>query len=102
VRGIFLWLRSADIKMPVVLRNVDVCKLVWKAPAYHSVMQIFTIRCMLALMPLAGAHSEHELSMGALAKAAASQSPAAVERELEAARYEASLAGRRNELVDTQ
>ncbi|MFW8642419.1 recombinase family protein [Rhizobium beringeri] len=26
--------------MPVVLRNVDVCKLVWKAPAYHSVMQI--------------------------------------------------------------
>jgi hypothetical protein len=26
--------------MPVVLRNVDVQKLVWKAPAYHSVMQI--------------------------------------------------------------
>ena len=26
--------------LPVVLRNVDVCKLVWKAPAYHSVMQI--------------------------------------------------------------
>jgi len=39
-RQVFLWLRSADIKMPVVLRNVDVCKLVWKAPAYHSVMQI--------------------------------------------------------------
>ena len=32
-RQVFLWLRSADIKMPVVLRNVDVCKLVWKAPA---------------------------------------------------------------------
>jgi hypothetical protein len=26
--------------MPIVLRNVDVCKLVWKAPAYHNVMQI--------------------------------------------------------------
>ena len=39
-RQVFLWLRSADIRMPVVLRNVEVCKLVWKAPAYHSVMQI--------------------------------------------------------------
>lgn len=39
-RQVFLWLRSADIKMPVVLRNIDVYKLVWKAPAYHSVMQI--------------------------------------------------------------
>jgi DNA invertase Pin-like site-specific DNA recombinase len=39
-RQVFLWLRSADIKMPVVLRNVEVCKLIWKAPAYHSVMQI--------------------------------------------------------------
>jgi DNA invertase Pin-like site-specific DNA recombinase len=39
-RQVFLWLRSADIKMPVVLRNVAVCKLIWKAPAYHSVMQI--------------------------------------------------------------
>lgn len=39
-RQVFLWLRSADVRMPVVLRNVDVCKLVWKAPAYHSVMQI--------------------------------------------------------------
>lgn len=39
-RQVFLWLRTADIRMPVVLRNVDVCKIVWKAPAYHSVMQI--------------------------------------------------------------
>jgi DNA invertase Pin-like site-specific DNA recombinase len=39
-RQVFLWLRSADIKMPIVLRNVDVCKLVWKSPAYHSVVQI--------------------------------------------------------------
>ena len=39
-RQVFLWLRSADLKMPVVLRNIDVYKLVWKAPAYHSVVQI--------------------------------------------------------------
>lgn len=35
-----MWLRLADLKMPVVLRNIDVYKLIWKAPAYHSVMQI--------------------------------------------------------------
>jgi len=39
-RQVFLWLRQAGLKMPVVLRNVEVQKLVWKAPAYHSVMQI--------------------------------------------------------------
>jgi DNA invertase Pin-like site-specific DNA recombinase len=39
-RQVFLWLRSADLKMPVILRNIDVYKLLWKAPAYHSVMQI--------------------------------------------------------------
>jgi DNA invertase Pin-like site-specific DNA recombinase len=39
-RQTFLWLRSADIMMPIVLRNVEICKLAWKAPAYHSVMQI--------------------------------------------------------------
>ena len=39
-RQVFLWLRQAGLKMPVVLRNVDVQKLVWKPPAYHSVMQI--------------------------------------------------------------
>ena len=39
-RQVFLWLRSAEIKLPVVRRNVDVYKIVWKAPAYHAVMQI--------------------------------------------------------------
>lgn len=39
-RQVFLWLRAADLKMPVVRRNIDVYKLIWKAPAYHSVMQI--------------------------------------------------------------
>ena len=26
--------------MPVVRRNIDVYKIVWKAPVYHAVMQI--------------------------------------------------------------
>ncbi|WP_275200316.1 recombinase family protein [Bradyrhizobium sp. CSA207] len=39
-RQVFLWLRAADIKMPVILRNVQIYKLSWKAPAYHTVMQI--------------------------------------------------------------
>ena len=39
-RQVFLWMRQAGIKMPVVRRNVDVCKIQWKAPAYHNVMQI--------------------------------------------------------------
>src|SRR6476620_3111681 len=39
-RQVFLWLRAAAIKMPVVLRNVQIYKLSWKASAYHTVMQI--------------------------------------------------------------
>jgi DNA invertase Pin-like site-specific DNA recombinase len=39
-RQVFLWLRSAELKLPVVLRNLEVCRLAWKAPAYHSVVQI--------------------------------------------------------------
>jgi DNA invertase Pin-like site-specific DNA recombinase len=39
-RQVFLWFRSANIKMPVVLRNIEVRKLAWKPAAYHSVVQI--------------------------------------------------------------
>jgi hypothetical protein len=39
-RQVFLWLRATNIKMPMMRRNVDVCKMEWKAPAYHSLMQI--------------------------------------------------------------
>jgi DNA invertase Pin-like site-specific DNA recombinase len=39
-RQVFLWLRSAGVNLPVVLRNLDVYKLIWKAPAYHTVIQI--------------------------------------------------------------
>ena len=37
-RQVFLWFRAAEIKMPVVRRNVDVIKIVWKSPVYHAVM----------------------------------------------------------------
>jgi DNA invertase Pin-like site-specific DNA recombinase len=39
-RQVFLWLRVAAIRLPVVVRNVDIYKVIWKAPAYHSVVQI--------------------------------------------------------------
>jgi DNA invertase Pin-like site-specific DNA recombinase len=42
-RQVFLWLRAADIKMPVVLRNVEIYKLIWKAPAYHTVSTRFML-----------------------------------------------------------
>ena len=75
-RQVFLWLRSADIKMPVVLRNVDVCLSGRRQPITAS-CRSFTIRCTLAFTPLAGGRSEHALSMGALARSAALQSPEA-------------------------
>jgi DNA invertase Pin-like site-specific DNA recombinase len=67
-RQVFLWLRSTDIKMPVVLRNVDVCKVIWKASAYHSVIQICTTLCMPAPMRSAGGPSERRSSTGAPAR----------------------------------
>lgn len=39
-RQVFLWLRAEDISLPVVKRNSDVCRLAWKPPTYHAVMQI--------------------------------------------------------------
>jgi DNA invertase Pin-like site-specific DNA recombinase len=39
-RQVFLWARQAAVMLPVVQRNLDVCKITWRAPAYHSVMQI--------------------------------------------------------------
>jgi DNA invertase Pin-like site-specific DNA recombinase len=39
-RQVFLWARQAAIALPVVQRNLDVCRIGWRAPAYHSVMQI--------------------------------------------------------------
>jgi DNA invertase Pin-like site-specific DNA recombinase len=39
-RQVFLWMRQAGIKMPVVHRNLEVYKIQWKIVAYHTVMQI--------------------------------------------------------------
>jgi len=39
-RQVFLWLRAAEIKIPVILRNIEHYKIDWKAPSYHFVMQI--------------------------------------------------------------
>lgn len=39
-RQVFLWLRAADIHLPVVQRNGALRKITWRKPAYHSVMQV--------------------------------------------------------------
>ncbi len=39
-RQVFLWLRAEELSLPVVKRNSSVCRLVWKPPTYHAVMQI--------------------------------------------------------------
>ena len=39
-RQVFLWARQAQIKLPVVRRNLASYKIEWKAPAYHTVMQV--------------------------------------------------------------
>jgi len=39
-RQLFLWARGAGITLPVVRRNLAVCKIAWRAPAYHTVVQI--------------------------------------------------------------
>lgn len=39
-RQVFLWLRSAEIQLPVVRRNGAQRKIEWRKPAYHSVMQV--------------------------------------------------------------
>ena len=39
-RQVFLWARDADIRLPVVRINLRSCKIIWRQPAYHSIMQI--------------------------------------------------------------
>jgi DNA invertase Pin-like site-specific DNA recombinase len=39
-RQVFLWARQVELKLPVVQRNLAVCKIQWRAPAYHSVLQV--------------------------------------------------------------
>jgi hypothetical protein len=39
-RQVFLWARQAELAMPVVERNSAACRIVWKPPAYHTVLQV--------------------------------------------------------------
>ena len=39
-RQVFLWARTAELQLPVVRRNGTVRRIEWRAPAYHSVVQI--------------------------------------------------------------
>jgi DNA invertase Pin-like site-specific DNA recombinase len=39
-RQLFLWARSAGIMLPVVQRNLAVCRITWRPPAYHTVVQV--------------------------------------------------------------
>ena len=39
-RQVFLWARQAELAMPVVERNSVACRIVWKPPAYHTVLQV--------------------------------------------------------------
>lgn len=39
-RQVFLWARHAEIMLPVVQRNVSICRIRWQRPAYHTVIQV--------------------------------------------------------------
>ena len=39
-RQVFLWAHEAGVRLPVVRRNLTLCRVEGRAPAYHSVMQI--------------------------------------------------------------
>ncbi|MFD2138723.1 recombinase family protein [Novosphingobium resinovorum] len=73
-RQVFLWLRAANLKMPVMRRNVEICKMEWKAPAYHTVMQILHNPFTLVLMPSAAWGSAPRSSMGDLGRPVATRS----------------------------
>jgi DNA invertase Pin-like site-specific DNA recombinase len=39
-RQVFLWTREAALRLPVVQRNLSICRIEWQAPAYHTVLQV--------------------------------------------------------------
>jgi DNA invertase Pin-like site-specific DNA recombinase len=39
-RQVFLWARHSGLKLPVVQHNVATRRIAWRAPAYHTVLQI--------------------------------------------------------------
>jgi DNA invertase Pin-like site-specific DNA recombinase len=39
-RQVFLWARREELAMPIVERNLVACRIAWKQPAYHTVLQV--------------------------------------------------------------
>jgi DNA invertase Pin-like site-specific DNA recombinase len=39
-RQVFLWAQQSQVKLPVVQRNLAVCRIEWQPAAYHTVLQI--------------------------------------------------------------
>ncbi|HEX2493273.1 MAG TPA: recombinase family protein, partial [Steroidobacter sp.] len=39
-RQILLWAQQSEVKLPVVRRNLAICRIEWQSPAYHTVLQI--------------------------------------------------------------
>ena len=44
-RQILLWAQQCGLKLPVVRRNLTVCRIEWQLPAYHTVLQILQNVC---------------------------------------------------------
>jgi DNA invertase Pin-like site-specific DNA recombinase len=40
VRQVWLWVRQSELKLPIVQRGLGTCRIMWQAPAYHTVLQI--------------------------------------------------------------
>ena len=40
VRQVLLWAVQSALKLPVVERNTATCRIAWKMPAYHTVLQV--------------------------------------------------------------
>jgi DNA invertase Pin-like site-specific DNA recombinase len=39
-RQVLLWMRQSQVQLPVVRRNLASYKIAWRAPAYHTVLQV--------------------------------------------------------------
>lgn len=40
VRQVWLWMRQSELKLPTIQRSHRTCRVVWRVPAYHTVLQI--------------------------------------------------------------
>ena len=69
-RQVFLWLRAAEIHLPVVQRNGALRKITWRKPAYHSVMQVLHNPIYAGPTPSDGQATGHGWWMGRPARPA--------------------------------